>query len=485
MSKLFNHQNEGIAFLIKKKKAILADEMGLGKTKQAIIAAKHDNEKATLVICPASLKINWKREIGMCYNDLICIIESGPVGKIPVANWYVINYDMLPKYEAQILDLIKVKWIDTIVIDEAHYIKGKSTIRSKTTLAIAEKAERVYCLTGTPVMNRPAELYNLLKAIKHPLGEAKTTYIKRFCGGQMKTLVRDLFKGKTFFVDPSKSYPFRAQKQRYKVYTFVDDTGAMHLPELHKEIQGSILRRTKKEVLDLPEKIISIEVCDLDREWKMKYEIAWDEYIDWVQRNPEGKDLENIMIAKHLVEIGKLKQVCSLAKINRIVADVGNAIEQGEKVIIFSQYTETIDTLFSMIPNAVKLTGTSTMEERQQAVDEFQTLPDVKVFIGNMKAAGVGINLTAASIVVFADMEWTPGIHDQAEDRAHRIGTEGTVNVYYYVVKDTIEEDIVAVLEEKRGIVEEIIEGKKSVGGSVSAEILTRLKARIEKNGQK
>ena len=268
--------------------------------------------------------------------------------------------------------------------------------------------------------------------------------------------------------------------------TFLDEGGATRLPELRREIAGVFLRRTKKEVLDLPDKIVSVQVCELSPEAWREYHQAWEKYLEWVSNHPsvDEEKIENILSAQHLIELGKLKQVCSLAKLENITADVKNAVDQEQKVIIFSQYTETIKQLANQIGLEVKcvtLTGQDDSESRQKSVDDFMNDPNTKVFIGNIKAAGVGLNLTSASIIIFADMDWSPAIHQQAEDRAHRIGQEGTVNVYYYVAKDTIEEDIVEILGQKREIIQQIMDGKKTYTSSVETDLVKRLSARLGK----
>ena len=480
MTELFQHQKEGIDFLKKTGRAIIADEMGLGKTRQAVIAASETaGTGSILVVCPASLKINWQREIKAVYPaDSIITIRTGK-DEILETRWIIVNYDLLPKHLEKVLELIEEGVIKVGIADEAHYIKGKTTIRAKATLEVLTKVESVYLLTGTPVMNRPIELFNMLTAVRHPLSKSRTLYGKKYCGAQLKCLVRDIVANKRFFVDPRNSYPFRTKPDRYKVMIFNDEGGATHLDDLRREISPIFLRRTKKEVLDLPEKIISVEVCEIDDKWRRVYDTAWDSYVDWIENNPsESRNVDNILSAQALVEIMKLKQVCAQSKVDRIVEDIQNAIEQEQKVIVFTQFTEMVQLISSGVgKGCVTLTGADDMNERQKAVDAFQTDDDTKVIICNIKAGGVGINLTAASIVMFADMDWSPEVHAQAEDRAHRIGQEGTVSVYYYVVKDTIEEDIVAVLGQKRGIINQIT-GEKG-GVSLAGELLARITDRV------
>lgn len=449
---LFEHQKEGIVFLKAKGRAILADEMGLGKTRQAVIAAGEETEQTTLVVCPASLKINWEREIHMVYpEDSVMVISGGaPLAAGDLPSWIIINYDVLGKH-LEIIEWAKEGFIETLIFDEAHYIKDTKTIRTKAALALASHVKRVWCLTGTPVMNRPIELFPLLRAVKHPLAWSdekpistlRKEFGKRYCGAYF-------------------------HKLGYSGRGFWDETGATRLPELREMTRGAILRRTKTEVLDLPEKLVSVVPVTLGPEWQARYDRAWDEYLAWVAAHPEAKkDLGNVLSAQALIELGKLKQVCSQAKILRMCDDIENAVEQDEKVIVFTQYTATVEhiqqTLRARKIKSVTLTGASSAEDRQHAVDAFQNDPAFKVFVANIKAGGVGLTLTAASIVMFADMEWSPEIHRQAEDRAHRIGQTGTVNVYYYVADGTIEEDIIDILTAKQETIGVLTGGETTI----------------------
>jgi len=481
MRELFKHQKEGVAFLKEKKKAILADEMGLGKTTQAIVAGKESTKGSILVICPASLKINWSREIDIMYpGEKIQVIQSGKEQTIEKADWIIVNYDMLRKYRDQILG---IDWIDTAIVDEAHYIKGKKTYRAVDTLAIVKRLENVYFLTGTPVMNRPSEIYNLLVGIDHILGRYgnKTLFYTRYCDRQMKIILK---KGRP---------PIR----------FYDDSGSSNLEELREMTKDVILRRTKDEELDLPEKIISVQICSLDNAGRKRYDNAWEDYLEKItnvmkveDESKRAEKIGNIMDAKHLVELTKLKQICSQEKVERMVSDIKNSVSQGEKVIVFTQYTDTIKMITEGLKQTKKasaygdkeesvkyvtLTGKSSQDERQEAVDKFQNDPETKVFVANIIAGGVGITLTEARTIMFADMEWSPALHNQAEDRAHRIGQKNTVNVYYYVLEGTIEEDIVELLDKKKSIIQTIMDGTRDeeYKKSMASEFLEKLKERM------
>ena len=449
---LYNHQIEGIKFLKEKKRAILADSMGLGKSRVAIVAAGETENKRTLVVCPASLKINWEREVHMVYpEDEVGIWGTDEMmTTMEQSVWHVVNYDQLEKHIEKI-DGFKY---GTIIFDEAHYAKNTKSKRSKIALALSKKAENVYLLTGTPIMNRPIELYNLLRMIRHPLGDNWVTYIRRYCGAWQRT-------------------------NKYTGGKFWDVSGATHLDELKERMRGVFLRREKKGTVDLPEKVISNVTLELTPEQQKTYDTAWDSYIEFLENNPldEEKDIDNIIRARHLVEIQKLKQVCSLAKVGRIVESVENAVESGEQVVVFTQYTETLERIKEGLKKAKiateSISGSDNGETRQRHVDSFQA-GRIKVLVGNIKAMGVGITLTASSHVIFADMVWCPGDHEQAEDRCHRIGQNSMVNVYYYIIKDTLEEDILELLSRKTKIIKHILEGEKAKDVNIAKEVIKR-----------
>ncbi|MFA9263074.1 MAG: SNF2-related protein, partial [Undibacterium sp.] len=276
---LFEHQVTGIKFLKDKKKVILADEMGLGKTRQAIMAARESGGKM-LVVCPASLKINWSREIwSVCPAADVAILQTGcdeskHWDRIP--EWTIVNYDVLEK-KIDVIEWLMAGGMDTLILDEAHYIKGKS-IRATVIVGgkvkksdgkqilfegIAKKMRRVYSLTGTPILNRPIEMFNLLRAIGHKLGDNRSWFAKRYCGAYLRTIIR------------RNGPPIR----------YMDESGATNLQELRRMIDDSFLRRKKKDVLDLPAKIVSVMECELTPEWKKLYDTAFDSYLAFLESN--------------------------------------------------------------------------------------------------------------------------------------------------------------------------------------------------------
>lgn len=482
---LFEYQQQGVVFLTERKKAILADQPGLGKTIQAITAANNLG-RYTLVICPASLKTNWAREIiARDAEARIQIIGSGSKveeysdGDGSGGEWLIINYDLLAKYTRE--DLRILVPYQTLILDEAHYIKETKTIRTKAALLIAELADNVFLLTGTPILNRPIELYPLLKAIGHPIAADWYSYAMKYCGAFKQSAVRWV--------------RVNGKPQR-KAFYFLNVGGATNLPELGEKIKSVYLRRTKKELKNLPEKISNEVIVSLSPAHIKKYNSAWSTYLAYLDSMKDelleelgSQDefdvkMEKVVSAKHLVELQKFRQITSEAKIERVVSDALRMIENEEKVIIFTVYTATLESLVAAFNKekikCVSLSGENDATERQQAVDQFQNDESVKAFIGNIKAAGVGLTLTAATQVLFVDCEWTPALNEQAEDRAHRVGQSEVVNIYYYLAENTIDEDVQVALEKKKALIASVLAGDRQrlKAQSIGKELLKGITSR-------
>jgi SWI/SNF-related matrix-associated actin-dependent regulator of chromatin subfamily A-like protein 1 len=460
---LYGYQQEGATWLRHVKRAILGDEMGIGKTRQAIAAAYAETGGA-VVVCLASGKIStWAREIVTLDPDAtVLVVNSGnDIQQYSIGDgsyWVVINYDLLDKHVSDMPQLYPN--YKTVILDEAHYIKEGTTIRGKAAVKLCTPAENIYLLTGTPVMNRPIELFNLLKTIRHPLGENWFSYAMKYCGAYQR-------KVKKWVLNPQSG------QRELREIKFIDVKGATNLDKLRTELSTSYLRRTKAALGDkLPPMVPDYIITELDKKHQALYADAWDNYFtnlelrlnadDDIDEDAKNEKLMNAEMAQHLVEMQKLKQVASLSKVERIADDAENALEQGEQVIIFTQYTATLEALKERLKKhkPVSISGADNAKHRLEAIDDFQAGKS-KVFIGNTKAAGTGINLFAASLVYFADLEWTPALHEQAISRAHRNGQQKQVNAYYYIAKNTIDEDIKEALIAKKVVIDEILEGKK------------------------
>jgi len=429
----FSHQEEGIEFLLKNKKCILADDMGLGKTYQSIVAALECEAERVLIICPSSLKINWMREV-QNFCEEVSIIK----GK----HWdpdrfTIINYDILKnfhtikergkKYEDWEIRREIVEYNpDLIILDEAHFVKNHKSIRGKILKDISKKfsPERIWLLTGTPIANRPMDYYNLLSIIDCPVANNWVHYARTYCEG-----IR--FKKGGRYVWVTK--------------------GASNLKELSSKTKRTILRRKKEDVLDLPDKLITPIYLELQN--TEGYKNVWNEYL--AQRKIDGKKGNP---ARDLVEMTLLRTFIAMETVPYTIEKTEEALELGKKTIIFCNFNDEMDSLIRYFgEKCVCIRGGMTDKQKQHAVDRFQEDENCMVFVGQIKAAGVGLTLTAAEIVIMNSLDWVPGNHEQAEDRAYRIGQNKTVNIYYMLIDETIDTLVWDILNEKKKIIDTIM----------------------------
>jgi len=437
--KLYEHQKEGIKFLVSRKKAILADDMGLGKTLQSVMGTLAAESKKVLVICPSSTKINWEREINM-FGEYDTSIISGRKWK--PAKYTIINYDILKNFhtvkkrgEKPIEELTNIldEKFDTLIVDEAHYLKNHQSIRGSIVTDLVKKNafENVWLLTGTPVANRPKDLYNLLKIIGHPLSDNWQFYVKRYCD--------------------AKNFKKKMKNGKIKNIWVID--GNSNLNELSIRIKNKVLRRMKEDVLDMPEKTIIPVFNELtSKEW-VEYDNLWEEYL--IKRQEQKKRGSP---QRDLVELILLRQFIALKAIPNTIELAENALEEGKKIIIFTTFTDELLELQEYFGNqCVVHNGSMSDKDKQFSVDEFQNNPKKKVFIGNIMSAGVGITLTAADTVIFNSFDWVPGNNEQAEDRSYRIGQKNNVSVYYQLFEDTISTRMWYTLKHKKNVIDQII----------------------------
>jgi SWI/SNF-related matrix-associated actin-dependent regulator 1 of chromatin subfamily A len=448
---LFPHQVEGVAFLLGRRRAILADDMGLGKTRQAIVSLRHLAPAGPyLVVCPASVKRNWAREIEQVASGAsILVIE----GSAPVAvnrPWVIVNYDVLGRHRDA---LDRVAWA-ALVFDEAHYLKNHTSARSKlaremTARASADAAHPlvVQLLTGTPLTSRPRDLFVLLQLVGHPLGRSFLAFAKRYCAAE-----KGEFGWKT--------------------------GGASNIDELTVQLHGVMLRRSKDDVVALPPKLrtwlpVAVPAGTGARAIKKVLALLTGKSDDSV--GAVAKEDDPRKRGRLLAFITEARQALAIAKTPATLDFVRGATEQGEKVIVFSCFDDPIQQLAKELGTAaIVLTGKTPGAKRQEVVDRFQHDEDIRVLLANIIAGGTGLNLTAATQVVFNDLDWVPTNHWQAEDRAYRIGQTRTVNVTYFVAENTIDDFVHAVLETKAAIVNAIVEGE-AIAGGLGGDVLDEL----------
>lgn len=457
--KLYIHQEEGIKFLLSRNGCILADDMGLGKSMQSIIAALESGAKKILIVCPSATKINWQREINVFCDDTTIIDGS----KWSNAKFTIINFDILKNFhtlidkktnpeEIEIKRQLSEAGYDLCIIDEAHYLKNNDSIRGKIIVELSVKYNipKVWLLTGTPVANRPMDFFNLLKIIKSPIAENWLHYAKRYC------------EGKKFF---------RTLKNGKKRQIWLTD-GASNLDELASKTKNIILRRLKKDVLDMPDKVITPMHHLLDSKQQTQYNYLWEDYI--IAKKLLGKKVREEQ--KDLVELILLRQFIAQQAIPYTIEMAENAIEMGRKVIIFTSFTDELETIVNHFGKiAVKHNGPMSNAQKQKSVDAFQNNDKIKVFVGNIKSAGVGITLTEGTVVIFNSFDWVPGNNEQAEDRAFRIGQKNDVNVYYQLFDDSISTRMWEMLNNKKDVISTIMGEKTMTEDEITNLLIEKL----------
>jgi SWI/SNF-related matrix-associated actin-dependent regulator 1 of chromatin subfamily A len=454
-------QKAGIAYARDHRNVLIADEMGLGKTIQALGIMNDNPEiKKTLCVVPASLKLNWKREAEkwLVRDTDISVIRSKD-GWVD-GDLVIINYDILKKFHNEIHN---TKW-DLLVCDESHYLKNGKSQRTKEIVGWFDKnirrdveylkAGRKLFLTGTPIVNRPIELWTLVhflapKTFFCLFNKYNTGYAQKFCAPKNNGYGWDL-------------------------------KGASNLDKLQEMLRTSVMvRRLKKDVLkELPAKFRQVievpangHTAVVKREQKVLAENA--KTIDYLKLQVElAKASENPEDYKNAVaalkegvtvafsEMSQVRHETALAKVDVVVEHLKGIIEDDEqKVICFAHHRDVIEKIESAFGDkCVKLYGGMSEKAKQDAVDRFQDDDNVKLFIGSIQAAGVGITLTAANKVVFAELDWVPGNMTQAEDRAHRIGQFMNVLVQHIVLEGSMDVEMAHKLIAKQEVIDNALD---------------------------
>lgn len=428
---LMPFQEVGVNFLINRNgRAIIGDEMGLGKTVQALGYIHHSKERPAIIVCPASLKGNWKNEVeAWIPNAKVNVISSGKNTKLTKdEDIVIINYDILSKWK----DEIKKIEPKIIVLDESHSIKNSKALRTKAAMSIAKKIPHVIALSGTPAINRPAELFNSIRLIEPKLFANFYEFGMKYCGAT------------------HNGYGWNFN-------------GSSNLSELYEILKNVMIRRKKIDVLsDLPEKRFSFVPIELTNE--KEYRDAENDIINYIKQTKGRLAASKAESAETLVKIANLRRLAAKGSLANSFDWIDNFIEgSDQKLVIFANHREIIDEVVNRYKDmAVKIDGSVKPELRTDIVNRFQHDDSIRIFVGNIKAAGVGLTLTAASNVVFLELPWTPGELSQAEDRCHRIGQKNSVNIWYLLPKNTIEETLAKMIDSKRKVLAEVLDGETS-----------------------
>ena len=439
------HQKIAIEKLLANDKFILADDMGLGKTTSAVIAAIETGAKKVLIVCPASLKINWQREIANYSDRRVLIVEGRKWGS--TFDFYIINYDIIKNYhttdkseDSEDYKLLVNEKFDLAIVDEAHYVSNTTANRTRLLNDVLEQIPKVWLLTGTPMTSRPINYFNLLKIVDSPLTLNWQSYVRRYC------------KGYQFTVGNRKVW---------------NTSGASNLDELRERTKSYVLRRMKTDILDLPEKIVTPIFVELSSK-------MYDEEMDDFTRiSNDNKNQETLTVT--LNRLMRVRQLISYEKIPYTCEIIDKCLDQGKKVIVFTNFTMSLDMLHEKYKkNSVILNGSMSKEKKQESVDRFQNEDKIKIFISNIIAGGVGITLTAGEVVVMNDLSFVPAHHSQAEDRAYRYGQKNSVLVYYPVFENTVEKIIYNILQKKKNVIDQVM-GDGEYSESFSKDLLKSL----------
>jgi len=368
------------------------------------------------------VKFNWYRDlVKFGYNELyFTILDSKKQRTIRafLERFIIINYDILPKFEGELCS----REFGHIILDEAHVVKNYSTAKFKNIKKIFDSSPnaRLTLLSGTPVKNRVNDVYAYMKLINHELGQSYKAFTDEYT---IKTSSRGGDRV----------------------------TGGRNLQDLNLKLSNFMIRRTKEECLDLPDKIFM--------NYRFEMDDYRDEYNKIIEELSQQKDIGSLTGNLHSLNI-----ITSKAKIKGVKEIVDSIVETGKKVVVFGSYKEPLNQLEAMYGNAcVKIDGSVDSYSRDQRVQKFIQDPDCMVFLGNMVAAGVGINLVNASDVVFLNFPFTPAELYQAIDRCNRIGQKNCVNVHYTFCDDSIDDYIYDIIVDKEKDISALIDKGKEV----------------------
>lgn len=448
----YAYQLEGVRYALDNKRCIFGDQPGLGKTLQAICAVVKAHHEAmvygetfpVLVICPAALKVNWKREFKKFAGiDALILDDSNraswerfwelkkPNGEA-ICPVFITNYESLKKFFVLrvknttrfTLSSIefdeRIRVFKSVIIDESHKCKSSKTQQSKFVEGICRGKKWIFALTGTPVVNNNTDLIQQLKILGRldDFGGYKQ-FVGRFCDG------------------PKQSSNMKELNYRLWCCCF--------------------FRREKQKVLtQLPDKMRQYITCEITN--RKEYQDAEANFLRYLRqyKNADDDKIARAMRGEVMVRMGILKEIAARGKVKAVAEFIHDVIDGGEKLIMFAYLKEVVAALKNEFPDAVTVTGSDNITQKQNAVDRFQNDPDCKLIILNYKSGGTGLTLTAASRVGFIEFPWTYSDCEQAEDRAHRNGQKNAVNCYYFLGDKTIDEYMYKVIQTKKDIANEV-----------------------------
>ncbi len=424
-------QKAGIAYAMEHPNCLIADEPGLGKSIEALGVINSDESiRNVLIVCPASLKLNWEREARKwLVRDFQISVINGTRKPFPSGGVVIINYDILSGYRRAI---DQVAW-DILIFDESHMLKNDKAARTKAALGRWHrdpskriepiKAKRRLFLTGTPILNKPIEIWTTIHSLDPKTWGSWKAFTEKYCD---------------------------ARETRWGW----DVNGASNLTELQDRLRSRIMvRRLKSEVMtELPPKQRQVIVLP-SKTSVMKRE---KKFAATLEAMLKGADIPPV----EFESMSKVRHETAVDKIPDAIDHIKALMEEHPKVVVMCHHRDVLEAIAGGVSEfgVVQLQGGDSEEHKQKAIDMFQNMPEIRVFMGSIRAAGVGITLTAASLLLFVELDWVPGIMTQAEDRIHRIGTAGSVLIQHLVYSNSIDCRMAESIIEKQNIIEQALD---------------------------
>ena len=425
---LMRFQHVGVQYLTHVKRALLADEMGLGKTITAIAYMNTIGVDRYMVLCPASLQDNWRREIkkwsmSQCEPHIYRTGRATPKHCILILSYGLcIHFELLDR-------ILKNYRFGALIADEVHMLKSPLARRAQLLYAkngVFDRVDAIAALSGTPILNKPIEIFPIVNKLNPQVFEEKEfdAFGAKYCEAR-----RNVFSGK------------------------IEYRGSKNAAQLNFLLRSRVMcRRLKTEVLpQLPAKIKRVIYLE-NASCGLAYIVREHElYSAFCEDGLSSEGNQNMLHVRNILGLLKVEQIVSYAK---------TILEEQEKIIIFGWHKEVLARIGAALAdfNPLVLTGATPPNVRSLRVDAFHSDPDRRVFIGSIAAAGVGLNLQIAHYILFAELSWVPGENAQAEDRAHRIGQAKSVVIDYLIFENSVDERILNVTNEKAKIIKNVLD---------------------------
>lgn len=421
---MYEYQVDGVRWLESHNGVgIVGLPVGMGKTNIAVSYARlHDEDRPVLVVCPACVKYNWQREIKKWGGEDSIVLSGTQGSRINEQyKWVIVNYDILMGWMPFLLER-KFKYM---IGDESAYINNPKAQRTKGFVELARGIKKKVLLSATPIRNRPAEFFTALNLVDRKTFSNRYKYLNRFCAPK-----------------------YNGFAWEYK--------GISNEEELFSLVKSVMFRRKKEDVFkDLPTKQNIVVPFALDSATQKKYNKASKEFLQWVQSTKAKKRDDG------KAHIETLRQLAYIGKRDGVIEWISNFLEGGEKLVVFAWHTNVIDDIHNAFKKvSVVVDGRTSSIQKQANIDKFQD-GNTQLFIGQITAAGIGINLTASSSLAIVEFPWTPGDLEQAKGRIDRIGQTSPVVSYYYLVgAKTVDEDTALLLDTKSKMLNQTLDGE-------------------------